>query len=79
IHVKLTDEAVARGEYLANHVMLCMDCHAQRDWTVFAGPPKPGTLGAGGERFDEMMGFPGKFISPNITPTKLEDWSDGEI
>lgn len=79
ITVDLSRENVERGKYLANHVMLCMDCHAQRDWSTFAAPPKPGTLGAGGERFDQMMGFPGKFVSPNITPAKLSTWTDGEI
>ncbi|MEX2601592.1 MAG: cytochrome C [Balneolaceae bacterium] len=79
ITVDITDERVERGRYLANHVMLCMDCHATRDFSLFAGPPEPGTLGAGGERFDHSMGFPGVFISPNITPAALGDWTDGEI
>lgn len=79
ITVDITDERVERGRYLANHVMLCMDCHAVRDFSLFAGPPEPGTLGAGGERFDHAMGFPGVFISPNITPAGLGDWTDGEI
>lgn len=35
--------------------------------------------GAGGEIFDQNMGFPGKFISPNITPYALREWTDGEI
>ncbi len=25
-------ELIARGEYLANHVTVCMDCHSTRDW-----------------------------------------------
>lgn len=77
--VEITDERVIRGNYLANHVMLCMDCHAVRDFTVFSGPPIAGTLGAGGEVFDQTMGLPGRFISRNITPASLGDWSDGEI
>lgn len=79
ITVDMSESNVKRGAYLANHVMLCMDCHAQRDWSLYAAPPKVGTMGAGGEVFDESMGFPGKFYSPNITPGKLADWSDGEI
>lgn len=79
MEVEITQERVDRGKYLANHVMLCMDCHAVRDFGLFAGPPVPGSLGAGGEHFDENMGFPGVFISPNITPFGIGDWTDGEL
>lgn len=77
--VEITPARVERGEYLANHVFLCMDCHARRDFSLFAGPPAHGTLGAGGEVFDQSMNFPGRFISRNITPHALGDWTDGEI
>lgn len=77
--VEITDEKVEHGKYLANHVMLCMDCHAVRDFSLFAGPPKPETLGAGGEIFDQNIGLPGIFISRNLTPAGLGDWTDGEI
>lgn len=79
IVIELTTERIDRGKYLANHVMLCMDCHAERDFTTFAGPPKPGTHGAGGDVFDENMGFPGRFVSRNLTPAALGSWTDGEI
>ena len=29
--VDVTPELLARGEYLANNVTVCMDCHSQRD------------------------------------------------
>lgn len=77
--VEITDERIERGKYLANHVMLCMDCHAVRDFSLYAGPPTPGTLGGGGDVFDQNMGFPGRFVSRNLTPTSLIDWTDGEI
>ncbi|MGV3663447.1 MAG: c-type cytochrome [Prosthecobacter sp.] len=77
--VEATPERIARGEYLANHVSVCMDCHSTRDWSVFSAPPKAGTLGIGGERFDQKMNFPGAFIAPNITPHALKNWSDGEL
>lgn len=77
--VELTDEQVERGRYLANHVMLCMDCHAVRDFSRFTGPPMEGTLGAGGERFDHSIGIPGVFYSHNLTPFNLGNWTDGEI
>ncbi len=79
ITIEITPERIERGDYIANKVALCMDCHATRDWSLLAGPPKPGTEGAGGERFDQNMGFPGVFYSRNITPYRLKDWSDGEI
>jgi hypothetical protein len=77
--IEITDEKVEHGRYLAYHVMMCMDCHAQRDFSTFSGPPIPFTIGAGGERFDHSMGFPGVFISKNITPYGIGDWTDGEL
>lgn len=79
LKVELTPERVERGRYLAHHVAVCMDCHSTRDWAAYSGPLKPGTLGVGGEKFDQSMNFPGAFIAPNITPHALADWSDGEI
>ncbi|GGG80209.1 hypothetical protein GCM10007415_10760 [Parapedobacter pyrenivorans] len=77
--VESTPEQVARGRYLAYHVMVCADCHSQRDFSVFSAPPTPGTEFVGGDVFDASMGFPGRFISPNITPHGVGDWTDGEL
>lgn len=79
--IRLTNnsETLNRGKYLANHVMLCIDCHSKRDFSLYSGPPIPGTEGAGGEIFDQDLGFPGRFISPNITPFNLKSYSDGEL
>ncbi|HVJ16934.1 MAG TPA: hypothetical protein VM686_15945 [Polyangiaceae bacterium] len=77
--VASTPELVQRGEYLANHVTVCVDCHAERDWSRFSGPPKSGTLGHGGEHFTREMGLPGDFYSKNITPGGVGEWSDGEL
>lgn len=79
IKVESSPARIVRGKYLANHVTVCMDCHSTRDWSKFSGPLVPGTEGKGGEVFDEKMGFPGHFRSPNITPFHLKDWTDGEI
>ncbi len=79
ISIEITEERVERGKYLANHVMLCMDCHAVRDFSLFSGPPFPETVGAGGEVFDQEIGLPGSFTSKNLTPAALGDWTDGEI
>jgi mono/diheme cytochrome c family protein len=76
-------QKVARGEYLANHVAPCLDCHSKRDFSKFAGPIVPGTEGMGGEVFDQkLVGLPGTFYAKNITPdneTGIGTWTDDEI
>jgi len=79
IKVAITPERVARGEYLANYVSICMDCHSKRDWSLYAGPIADGTFGGGGEKFGRESGFPGNLYSKNITPYALHNWTDGEI
>ncbi len=79
IKIISTPEKIARGEYLANHVTICMDCHSTRDWMRFAGPIVSGTEGKGGEKFDESLGLPGTIYAKNITPAALGNWSDGEL
>jgi len=77
--VELTPDRIARGEYLANHVAVCIDCHSQRDWTRFSGPPKDGTYGMGGDVFDQKFGFPGVYYAKNITPAGISHYTDGEL
>lgn len=79
LRVEATPERVERGRYLAHHVSVCMDCHSTRDWTKFSAPLKPGTLGIGGEAFDQKAGFPGSFVAANLTPHGLKNWTDGEL
>lgn len=79
LKVQITPGRVKRGEYLANHVAACMDCHSQRDWSLYAGPLKKETFGGGGERFGKEIGFPGTVYSSNITPAGINDWTDGEL
>lgn len=79
VKVDTTPERIARGDYLANHVAICMDCHSKRDWTKYAGPLVPGTFGGGGDVFDENIGFPGKITVKNITPGSVGNWTDGEL
>ncbi len=79
LSIIISTERVQRGEYLANHVAVCMDCHSQRDYTRFAGPMIPGTLGAGGQVFDHKMGLPGLFYGKNLTPAALKNQTDGEL
>ena len=77
--IESTPIRVARGEYIANHVAVCMDCHSTRDFSLYSAPLVPGTLGKGGEVFNQQMGFPGSFTSKNITPYGIGNWTDGEI
>lgn len=79
ITIESTPERIARGKHLAHSVTVCMDCHAVRDWTKFSGPPTPGTLGRGGDRFDQTAGLPGVFYAKNITPFGLKRYTDGEL
>lgn len=79
IKVEITPARLERGAYLANSVTVCMDCHSTRDWNLFSGPLVSGTLGKGGEEFNQKFGFPGQFYARNITPYGLKDWTDGEI
>lgn len=79
ITVEITPERLERGEYLAHHVALCIDCHSVRDWNKFGAPPIEGTFGGGGESFKREWGFPGEYHAPNITPNGIGDWTDGEL
>jgi len=79
LKVEMTPERVARGEYLANHVAVCIDCHSRRDWSRFSGPPADGTIGMGGDLFDQKFGFPGTYYAKNITPAGISRYSDGEL
>ena len=77
--IERTPERVARGEYLANHVAVCIDCHSKRDWSRFSGPPAEGTYGMGGDIFDQKFGFPGVYFAKNITPAGISRYTDGEL
>ena len=79
LNVEMTNERIARGEYLANHVTVCIDCHSTRDWSRFSGPPMPGTFGKGGDVFNQKFGFPGVYYAKNITPEGISRYTDGEL
>lgn len=79
MEVTITPHKVERGKYLAYNVMMCADCHSERDFSIFSGPPTPGTEFAGGDVFDHAVGAPGRFTSSNITPFGIGEWSDGEL
>lgn len=79
LKVEPTQDRIERGRYLANSVTVCMDCHSTRDWSRFSGPLTEGTLGKGGERFDQAVGMPGVFFARNITPVGIARYTDGEL
>jgi len=60
---------VNRGAYLVQALGHCGECHTPRN---FLGAPRRDRLLAGGK------GPEGKNV-PNLTPTGLEKWSDGEL
>ena len=79
IKVSMDSSSIEKGKYLAKHVAVCMDCHSQRDWTLFSGPVSNDKEGIGGEKFGSEAGFPGDIYSTNLTPYQLSSWTDGEI
>ena len=91
LSVAVTPDLIPRGEYLVNEVLLCFDCHSERDWTKYSGPAVP-PLGAGRPCMDANTkpvgvnfgtgGFPGLLCIRNITPdveTGIGGWTDAEI
>lgn len=91
VKVELTPENIERGRYLAVNVLQCVDCHSERDWGLYGGPPVEPigagracmtreTIAAGVNAGQEN--FPGRLCIRNITPdeeTGLGSWTDGEI
>jgi hypothetical protein len=81
-HVERTPERLARGKYLAETVVGCMDCHSEHRDDLFGWPAKPETYGQGGFAFDQKLGMPGVIQAQNITPdveTGIGAWTDGEL
>lgn len=73
-------QLVARGKYLAENVAACVACHSKRDFSKVGAPIIAGTEGSGGEMLTKAKhNVPGTIPTPNITPTALSSWTDGEI
>jgi mono/diheme cytochrome c family protein len=60
---------VNRGAYLVQALGHCGECHTPRN---FLGAPKQSRFLAGGKGPDDKS-------VPNLTPTKLKKWSDGDL
>lgn len=72
---------VEHGEYLVHQVLVCVECHTEKDGSRYANP-MTGPPGAGGECFGPEAGIPGIVCSTNLTSdaeTGLGTWTDEEI
>jgi mono/diheme cytochrome c family protein len=76
LHIEVTPERIARGEYLVMVELGCSGCHSERDRSRYGFPPKEGGVLAGGVIFSELSE---EAVSPNITPFALGTWTDEEI
>jgi len=81
IEVDGSSEQVARGEYLATHVTICITCHSVRQWEYYGGPTQPGTEGLGGPTHADFFRLPSDVVlpAPNITEVGVGAWTDGEL
>lgn len=73
--IAATPERRARGQYLAEAVLSCFDCHSERRENIYAMPPILETRGSGAPCINRIC-------PPNITPdpkTGIGAWSDGEL
>lgn len=76
IKIEITKERLGRGKYLVENVTGCIGCHSTRDWDYYAGPIISGTEGSGNEL---VLDGVGTLWAPNITPSGIGDWTDGEL
>lgn len=73
--LEATPQRLERGEYLVRHVAFCLDCHSERDWSIYGAPVVAGTEGRGAQ----LAIFRLTDYSANITPAAIGDWTDGEV
>ena len=66
--IEATPARLARGEYLAEHVVDCLDVPFQARFDRYGMPRVPGTEGKGGFAFGKEFGIPGIVYARNITP-----------
>jgi len=78
--VDVTLSRVARGDYLFNTELACTSCHTLKlSPRRYSGVSDMSKIGAGRHMGGLAEGFPGDINPPNLTPTALHDWTDGEI
>ena len=75
--------AIARGQYLAEHVALCRSCHSPSDSRAPGQPVIAGREYSGRDFFEiHDAGFPGRIRAPNLTSdpvTGIGRRTDGEL
>lgn len=80
LKVEATPERIARGDYLFNHQFSCTGCHTpELEPHRFSRVPDTARIGAGRHMGGPAEGMPTQVYAPNVTPTALKDWTDGEI
>ena len=79
LSVEATPARLARGQYLATHVAICITCHSQRNTALWSEPTVPTTEGMGGYLLDEQEEVPGVVVAKNITPAGIGTMTDGEL
>src|SRR5215470_17323185 len=82
VTVARTPERVARGEYLAKHVVMCAECHSPHLKDRYAFPAILSRPLQGDTFFTRDDGFPGVLAAPNLTPDAeagIGAWTDGEL
>jgi len=75
-----TPQRLARGEYLVQHVSLCVLCHSPHNFKEPGFPVVPG-MQLAGMHFEEE-GMPGDVYAPNLTSdpeTGAGRWSDDQL
>lgn len=78
--IEATPERVALGNYLFNHRMACTGCHTpELEPHRFSRVNDPSRIGAGRRMGGTADGLPTDVYAPNVTPTALGGWTDGEI
>jgi mono/diheme cytochrome c family protein len=80
LKIEATPELVAKGDYLFNHRMACTGCHTpELEPHRFSRVFDKARIGAGRHMGGTAEGFPADIYAPNLTPTALGQWTDGEI
>jgi mono/diheme cytochrome c family protein len=80
LKVEMTPARIALGDYLFNHRMACTGCHTpELEPHRFSRVPDKARIGAGRHMGGTADGLPTETYAPNLTPTALGDWTDGEI
>ena len=69
MNVPAVSEVINRGAYLVQALSHCGECHTPRN---FLGGPVSSRFLAGGKGLEDKR-------APNLTPSRLEQWSDAEL